>query len=99
MTYEFQSAVTRGGNIVTPEKLVITDKFVQWSQNNGLRSLFLAKSAITIPRSVISGVEFDGKLIGADILIWTISGQSIFAKNFTTADAKQIKKLLLNQHI
>jgi len=99
MTQEFKSALTRGGNVITPEKLVITDKIVQWSQNNGMRSLFLASKTITIPRGAIVGVEVDGKLIGSDIFIWTYSGQNILAQNFTTSDAKTIKQILQNKFI
>lgn len=99
MTQEFKSALTRGGNAITPEKLVITDSIVQWSQNNGMRSLFLAKKSITIPRAAIVGVEIDGKLIGSNILIWTYSGQQIVAQNFTTSDAKTIKQILQNKFI
>jgi hypothetical protein len=99
MTQEFKSALTRGGNAITPERLVITDSTVQWSQNNGMRSLFLAKKTITIPRGAIVGVEVDGKLIGSNIFIWTYSGQQIMAQNFTSSDAKTIKKILQKKFI
>ncbi len=96
-TYQFSSAVTRFGSILTPEKLVINDQFVIWSQNKGATSLFLANSKIIIPRNTISAIEIDGGLIGTDVYIFSFGGQYIRCKNFTLSDAKSIKHLLTTQ--
>ena len=93
-THQFTSAVTRFGSILTPEKLVINDQFVIWSQNKGATSLFLANSKIIIPRNTISAIEIDGGLIGTDLYIFSFGGQYIRCKNFTLSDAKSIKHLL-----
>ena len=96
-TYQFSSAVTRFGPILTPEKLIINDQFVIWSQNKGATSLFLASSKIIIPRNTISAIELDGGLVGTDVYIFSFGGQHIRCKNFTISDAKAIKHILTSQ--
>ena len=93
MQYEFKSAITRGGGILTPEHLVINKKSVTWKKRN---KLLIGVDSISIALDKISSVELDDKVWGVDIKIHSFGGNSIFASCFTAADAKQIKALLTN---
>jgi hypothetical protein len=91
MTYEFKSAITRGGGILTPEHLIINQKHVIWKKRN---KLLIGFDSVSIPIDKISSITFDDKYWGVDISIHSFGGASILAKNFTGADAKEIKRLL-----
>jgi hypothetical protein len=91
MKKEFQSSITRGGNVLTPDKITITDSFVIWSKRN---KFLIGVDSISIPRDKISGIEIKGKLWGADIYINSFGGTKITAKNFVGSDAKRIKEIL-----
>jgi hypothetical protein len=91
MTYEFKSAITRGGNILTPESIIINPKQVIWKKRN---KFLIGFDSVSIPRDKISSITLDDKYWGVDISIHSFGGVAILAKNFTGADAKEIKRLL-----
>jgi hypothetical protein len=95
MNYKVRSAFTRGGNIITPETITIDDRYVRWSRNRGIKTLFLASNNITILRSKIVGVEVIEKIIGADIIISSFGASHIYASKFTAEDAQHIRDLLM----
>ena len=91
MHYEFKSAITRGGGILTPERIIINAKTVTWKKRN---KMLIGVDSISIALDKISSVELDDKVWGVDITIHSFGGNSIFARCFTAADAKKIKALL-----
>lgn len=95
-TYEFRSHLTRGGDPITPENILIQKGVVTWSKNKGWDALFLERIHISIPISMISAVVIHKKFIGADIVIYATGFMNITARHFTHQDAFAIRKLLLN---
>jgi hypothetical protein len=91
MDFEFQSALTRGGNVITPERIIISATTVTWKKRN---KYLIGVDSIAIPRDKISSIEIDERIIGADIVINSFGGSKITAKNFTGSDAKHIKDIL-----
>jgi len=91
MTYEFKSAITRGGGILTPEHIIISDKSVEWRKRN---KVLIGVDSVSIPLDKIASVELNDKVWGVDITIRGFGSNSIFAKNFTKNDARKIKELL-----
>jgi hypothetical protein len=91
MKYEFKSAITRGGGILTPEHIIINDNIITWRKRN---KLLIGVDSISISLDKISSVELDDKVWGVDIKINSFGGNSISASCFTATDAKKIKSLL-----
>jgi hypothetical protein len=91
MLYEFKSAITRGGGILTPEHIVINKRTVTWRKRN---KMLIGVDSISIALDKISSVELDDKVWGVDITIHSFGGNSIFARCFTAVDANKIKSLL-----
>lgn len=91
MTYAFKSAITRGGGILTPEQILITPTHVTWKKRN---KILIGVDSISIHRDKIASIELNDKVWGVDITIHSFGGKSIFARNFTGADAKEIQRLL-----
>ncbi|MCC7050987.1 MAG: PH domain-containing protein [Bacteroidia bacterium] len=87
----FKSSITRGGAVLTPHTIEITDKSVIWSKRN---KFLIGTDTITIPRDKIASIEINEKLWGADVIITGIGGSKIIAVNFTGSDANKIKELL-----
>jgi hypothetical protein len=50
--------------------------------------------SISIHRDKISSIELNDKVWGVDITIHSFGGKSIWARNFTGADAQEIQRLL-----
>lgn len=94
MTHHFKSSFTRGGNILTPVKITITDKHVIWKKNRGLDWLYLANDTVRINRKAVTGVTLIDNIIGMTIVIETNGSPSIIAQNFSLSDAEQIQELL-----
>ena len=92
MNFEFSSAITRGGNVLTPEKIIISTDFITWKKRN---KYLIGVDSISIPLDKISGVEIQNKILGADIMIISNGLSKITAKNFTAADAEKIKEILI----
>jgi len=95
MQYEFKSAMTRGGGILTPEHILVNERTVTWRKRN---KILIGFDSISIPLDKISSVELDDKVWGVDIKIHSFGGNSIFARCFTAADAKKIKTILTNNN-
>ena len=91
MVYEFKSAITRGGRILTPDHIIIENNSIIWKRRN---KYLIGHDSISIPIEKISSIELDDKYWGVDITINSFGGKSIVAKSFTGADAKRIKEIL-----
>ncbi|WP_395804680.1 hypothetical protein [Daejeonella sp.] len=94
MDFEFSSSLTRGGNIFTPEKIIISDLSITWKKRN---KYLIGFDSISITRDKISSVEVQNKIWGADIIITSNGLSKIIAKNFTVADSKKIREILINK--
>lgn len=91
MKIEFKSAITRGGKILTPQRIEITENAVTLKQRN---KMLIGIDRTSIPRKKIASIEIDDKVWGVDIYIYSLGKAKIVANNFTLADAKRIKSLL-----
>ncbi len=90
-TLTFESAITRGGGILTPDIIIIDSDSVTYKKRN---KYLINVDSITVPISKISSVELDTSLWGTDIIIKTFGAGEIIGKKFTKSDAKQIRKLI-----
>ncbi len=88
---EFKSAVTRGGNIVLPEIITVTEQEVTWKKRN---KILISSDSISIPITSISSVEIDTNIVGTTIKIKSNGQGEILGSNFTASDAKEIKRLI-----
>lgn len=88
-TLEFSSSILLGGPILTPEKIIITDKSVVYKRRN---KYLIGTDESSIPFNRISSVEIDRKLINSNIIIYSTGNQTLIAKNFSVSDAKEIKR-------
>jgi hypothetical protein len=89
--YEFKSAITRGGAVLTPDTIIVTpDKIIFKKRNKFL----INKDSITIPISRVSSVELDTSIIGTDITIKSYGQGVIVGNKFTKADALEIQRLI-----
>lgn len=88
---EFSSSVTRGGNLLTPDKIIITDGAVTWRKRS---AILIGSNSLSIPIKKIASVELKVGLVGTDIIIKSFGSGEIHAENFTKSDAKEIKSLL-----
>jgi hypothetical protein len=90
-TFEFSSNILLGGNILTPDRLVITDNEVIYKKRN---KYLIGVDESSIPFSRISSIEIDRKLIDSDILIYSTGNQQLKVEDFSVGDAKKIKKII-----
>jgi len=92
MKQEFSSSVLLGGDLLTPERLTITDNVVTWKKSK----IPFGSDTIEVNRSSISGVQVIKKVISSDILIHTFGNPTIMCQNLTIPNANLIKDILLN---
>jgi hypothetical protein len=92
--YVFKSAITRGGSIITPDRIIVTRDKVIFKKRN---SYLINVDTISIPISKISSVEVDTSIWGTDIVIRSYGGVEIVGKRFTKWDAKEIQKLIMDR--
>lgn len=90
-TFEFSSNILLGGNILTPDRLVITDNEVIYKKRN---KYLIGVDESSIPFSRISSIEIDRKLIDSNILIYSTGNQQLKVEDFSVGDAKKIKKII-----
>lgn len=90
-TLEFSSNFLIGGDILTPDKIIITNTQVTYRKRN---RYLIGKDESTIPFNKISSVEIDRRLINSTILIYSTGNQKIVAKGFSIVTAKAIKREL-----
>ena len=90
-THHFSSNILLGGNLLTPDRIIITDSEVVYRRRN---KYLIGIDESSIPFTRISSVEIDRKLIDAHILIYSTGNQLITAKDFSIRDSKRIKKII-----
>lgn len=87
----FKSAVTRGGNVLTPDIIEIHDDVVVYKKRN---KILIGFDTITVPISKITSVSLNTSLWGTDIIIRSQGEDVIVGRKFTKSDAREIKKLI-----
>ncbi|MDD2413302.1 MAG: hypothetical protein PHR79_10370, partial [Bacteroidales bacterium] len=88
--YVFKSAITRGGSILIPDRIVISDNTVTYKKRN---KHLINVDSISIPISKISSVELDTSIWVTDIIIKSFGASEIVGRKFTKSEAKEIKRL------
>ncbi|MFN8295484.1 MAG: hypothetical protein U0T69_04775 [Chitinophagales bacterium] len=88
---EFKNALSRGGNAILPETIIVTDSDVTWKKRN---KTLISSDSISISISAISSVEIDTSIVGTTIRIKSNGQGEIIGSNFTATDAKDIKRLI-----
>lgn len=84
---KFQSQIERGGSILTPHNLELTNDSVIYSKRN---KYLIGNKTICLKYKQISSVTVHSQIIGTDIVIVGFGGEQIHAKNFSITDAKKI---------
>jgi hypothetical protein len=87
----FSSNILLGGGILTPDRLVLTDRSVVYRKRN---SYLIGVDESSIPYRQVSSVEIERRIIDADIIIHGSGNKKIVAKNFSVGNAKEIKRLV-----
>jgi len=90
-SYEFSSKLILGGNVFTPDRLIIDQDGVTFLKRNkyliGVDRAFLSFSDI-------SYVKVDRRLINSTVIISSKGSRGIRAENFSISDAKKIENLI-----
>jgi hypothetical protein len=74
------------------ETITVDNDYIIYKKRS---SLFAPMFTITVPKLSIRNIEFTETLSGTLLKITTLSNNNIFSRNFTKADIKRIKSLLL----
>ena len=88
---EFTSNMLLGGNVITPDRLILGTTSVVYRKRN---KYLIGVDESSIPYRQISSVEIVRHLIDADIIIYGSGNKKIEAKDFSVGDAKRIKQLI-----
>ncbi len=89
--YEFTSAITRGGSILTPDKIIVSATSVPFKKRN---KYLINTDTISIPIKNVASIEIDTSILGSDIIIKSYGAGRIEGKKFTKTDALEIKRLI-----
>lgn len=89
--YEFSSSILRGGDILTPDRLIIGPNEVIYRKRN---KYLIGVDELTIPFHRIAGVKLDRRLISSTIVITTTGSEVIRLENFAVSDGKKIQRLI-----
>ena len=93
-SYEFKSNILLGGDILTPDKILIDQTGVTYIKRN---SYLIGKDRVHLSYSNISSVRIDRKIIDADIIISGRGAVEITAKDFSISNARKIERLINQQ--
>lgn len=88
----FKQAITRGGSILLPDQIIITDESVIWKKRD--RNLITVDTKV-IDIQNITSVELDKHLIGTTIYIRCFGGDTLEVKRFSVSDANEIKETIM----
>ena len=93
-SYSFSSRLYLGGNILTPDRIIIDETGVTFEKRNkyliGVDRSFLAYNSISF-------VKVDRGIINARIIISSKGSQGVQARNFSISDAEKMKELIIAQ--
>jgi hypothetical protein len=88
-TLSFSSAITRGGSILTPDRLTISSTMLMYKKRN---KYLINVDSISISLDRIAAVAVDTSLLGTTIRISSYGSGEIVLKKFSLSDAKAIKR-------
>mgnify|MGYP001769975658 CR=1 FL=1 len=89
----FTSDISRFGNIIRPDNIIINPNSVTFKKRN--KNLFNFDEK-TIRINNIASVEVNASILGTSIIIKSYGGDEIIGRKFNITDAKEIKKLIDN---
>lgn len=95
-SYEFKSNILLGGDILTPDKILINQTGVTYIKRN---KYLIGNDRVHLAYQNISSIRIDRKLIDADIIISGRGAVEIIAKDFSISNAKKIEQLIRKQLI
>ena len=72
MTYSFTAKFINGGDFFFPQKLVITDKSVVWTERHNI--FYMEERQITLNRKTINSVYVNNFIVGCEITIRSNGG-------------------------
>lgn len=87
----FKTATTRSGNLLTPDVITVTDRFVYWEKRN---TYLIGKESKTIPVDKISTIDIHNKGFGTDVTINSNGEGVIYVHDLTISDARELKGLI-----
>ena len=87
----FTSSIIRGGDVLTPERIIITENDVTWKKRN---KILIGEDTISIARKNITSIEVNEKMWGADIRISSFGGGTIIGRNFSKEDCEEMRRIL-----
>ncbi|HLV42522.1 MAG TPA: PH domain-containing protein [Brumimicrobium sp.] len=90
-TLSFSSNFVLGGSLLTPDRLIITDKEIIYKKRN---RYLIGVDQIVIPFKRVSSVELDRRLISTTVIVYTNGNEKIELKSFTVGDAKRIREAI-----
>ena len=94
--YEFKSNILLGGDILTPDKILIDQTGVTYIKRN---KYLIGNDRVYLAYQNISSIRIDRKLIDADIIISDRGTVEIIAEDFSISNAKEIEQLIRKQLI
>jgi hypothetical protein len=94
--YEFKSNILLGGDILTPDKILIDQTGVTYIKRN---KYLIGNDRVHLAYQNISSIRIDRKLIDADIIISGRGTVEIIAEDFSISNAKEIEQLIRKQLI
>jgi hypothetical protein len=94
--YEFKSNILLGGDILTPDKILIDQTGVTYIKRN---KYLIGNDRVYLAYQNISSIRIDRKLIDADIIISGRGTVEIIAEDFSISNAKEIEQLIRKQLI
>lgn len=95
-SYEFKSNILLGGDILTPDKILIDQTGVTYIKRN---KYLISNDRVHLAYQNISSIRIDRKLIDADIIISGRGTVEIIAEDFSISNAKEIEQLIRKQLI
>lgn len=91
MNKTFNSSITRGGDVITPDIITINDREIIWKKRH---KNVISSDSISIPLTSVSSIHIDSHILGTTITITSQGLGEIIAENFTASDAKEIKSTI-----
>lgn len=90
-TLNFSSNFVLGGNLLTPDRLIITNEEIIYKKRN---RYLIGVDETVIPFRRVSSVELNRRLISTTVIIYTNGNEKIELKNFSIGDAKIIREAI-----
>lgn len=90
--HEFKAKFINGGDPFFPQKLVITNKQVIWTERHNI--FYMEERNITLNRNTINSIHVNNLLVGCELTIKSNGGDIIHMKGLDKSDGKLISNIL-----